>query len=289
MRVGKLFLLIFGTYFCYEYLYFSLGEGVVLSFSIWYSAFFLWDWYLRANHNTQFFNMNKTRIYLYLLPFTTVVLYLLTLQTVASYDVVGDFLYILMYLLFGITWIYLSLRGMFLFWSFSYQDDVLMGRNIAALVAFSGAFLGVSFIYAGANIGDGPGWWTIVWAGGLGTAAWLVLGGAVKRCTCIVDTVLMDRDIGSGIRLGCFWLACGLILARASAGDWTSFSVTVAEFTSGWPAIPLTVIMIVMERLMFREREVWEKEDEGNQKTILASAFYIIYAVVTVVLLPPVF
>lgn len=289
MGFTKLLVIMVGAYFCYEYLYFSYGEGVIMSFSAYCSAVFLWDWYVRTDHNTNFFNMTRTRIYLYVLPFTTGLLYLLTLRTVASFDVIGELLYIVMYLLFGIAWISVTLRGMFLLWSFSYQDDVLMGRNQAALIAFTGAFLGISLIYAGANIGDGPGWWTVVWAGGLGTITWLILGFAVSRCTGIVDSVLMDRDLGSGIRLGCFWLACGLILARASGGDWTSFSATVVEFVVGWPAILLTVIMIVSERLLFRVREEWEEEAEGNQKTVLVSAFYIIYAIIAVALLPLLF
>ena len=288
MRIGKFLLILFAAYMCYDILYFSFGEGVIMSFSVWHSIAFISDWYLRVGHNTQFFGLSRTRKYLYCLPFSTMILYLLTLQSVASYDVVGDFLYTLMYLALGITWIYLTFQGMFLFWSFSYQDDVLMGRNLAALIAFTGAFLGVSLIYAGANIGDGPGWWTIVWAGGLGTVTWLLLGMAVNQCTHIMDSVLMDRNTAGGVRLGSYLLASGLILARASAGDWTSFAVTVLEFLSGWPVIPLTIIMIVLERLLFRQLPEWEMPDEGNQKTVLVSAFYIIYAVIIVGLLPAV-
>lgn len=289
MRFAELFFIIVGAFFCYDTLYFSMGEGVIMSFSAWQAVTFLRDWYVRVGHNTRFFNLVRTRTYLYLLPFTTGILYLLTLQTVASFDVIGEFFYILMYLLFGIAWIGIAFKGMFLFWSFSYQDDVLMGRNRAALVAFTGAFLGISLIYAGANIGDGPGWWTIVWAGGLGTVTWLLLGTVVNQCTCIMDSVLMDGDVGSGIRLGCYWLGCGLILARASGGDWTSFFATAVEFAVGWPAVLLTVIMVVLERFLFRAREDWEEREEGHQKTVLVSAFYIIYAVVVVASLPPLF
>ena len=287
MAVVKTIVILIGALFCWENLYFSPGEGIVMSYSLWQTVAFLGDWYIRVNHNTRFFDLRRTRIWLKFLPLTTIVLYLLTLRTLASYDVVGEFYYIIMYLLLGITWLYVSLRGMFLCWSFSYQDDVLMGRNVAALIAFSGAFLGFSLIYAGANIGDGPGWWTVVWAGGLGTVTLLLLGGAVKKCTHLVDSVVMDRDTAGGIRLGCYLLGCGLILARASGGDWTSFSATVKEFMAGWPAAILTVIVIILEHLLFRPRDGWEEVDEGKVRTILVSAFYIIFAVVAVNLLPP--
>ena len=60
-----------------------------------------------------------------------------------------------------------------------------------------------------ANIGDGPGWWVVVFAAGLATAAlfaaWLVLAQIGHG----VDAVTIDRDLAAGVRLGAFLAACG--------------------------------------------------------------------------------
>ncbi|MFD2305350.1 hypothetical protein [Enterococcus termitis] len=272
---------------CWEILYFSLGEGFIMGLSICTSFYFLKGWYVKTAHVTRFFNQPKRRAYLYGLPAIPILLYLYTLRTVASWDVVGEMAYIIMYLFLGIAWLALSFDGMLLLWSFSYEDDVLMSKNKAALILMTGAIVGSSLIYAGANIGDGPGWWTVVFAGGLGTVSWLVLGMLINQTTTIIESITMEYDTNSAIRFSTYLAASGVILARASSGDWTSFSMTVKEFMVGWPVLPLAGLVILIERFIFKPQTT--NTDEGNTKimSIGVSVCYILYAIVTFTLLMP--
>lgn len=265
-------------YFSYEYLYFSIGEAALMGISVCLSFSYLKSWYVRVAHTTRFFNEYGKRMFLYFLPFTTVLLYMVTLRTAASFDVVDDGAYILLYLLLGIVWQYAGLQGMFLFFDFSYRDDVLIGNSVPALLLFSFAYPALALIYAGANVGDGPGWWTVVFAGGLGTLAWLLSGAIVNKATGIIERIVMDKERHSAVRFGCFLLACGVILARASSGDWTSFTVTVIEFMTGWPVILLVLGAIVAEHVLFRPQEAWDGDDNAGVKTAVVSACYLIYA-----------
>lgn len=277
------------TYFAWEVLYFSIGEGFVLGISIYFSATFLFGWYRQTALSTRFFGKPGLRVYLFLLPFIPVILYLLTLTSVASWDVINVMPYIGMYLVLGIAWLSLTFSGMLLFWSFSYQDDALLGKNRAALALLTGAMIGVSLIYAGANIGDGPGWWTIVFAGGLGTLSWLLLGALINKLTGIIERITIDHENGSGIRFASYLIASGLILARASAGDWTSFSVTILEFLAGWPVLPLVAMMILFELLLFKNQENDAEDAYRNVKSMIAVGIYLLYALYIVILLPALF
>lgn len=270
------------VYFSYE-AYFSIGESIIMGISCVLSFRYLTSWYAGAAHTTKFFNAYKKRIVLYCLPFTAALLYLVTLRTAASYDVVDSIRYIFMYLMLGITWLFTALQGMFLFFDFSYRDDVLTGNHTAPLITCSFACLAVALIYAGANVGDGPGWWTVVFAGGLGTVTWLLLGCIVNRTTTLVEHVIMDKNVNSSIRLGSYLLASGIILARASSGDWTSFGDTVIEFLTGWPVILLTVFVILMEYLVFGNADNGESEYQLRTKSIAVSLLSLLIALTAVI------
>ncbi|MFD2386655.1 hypothetical protein [Enterococcus rivorum] len=246
----------FISLFSWEFLYFSIGEGVVMGISIYLSCLFLRGWYLKVSRRTTFFNEIKSGIYLYLLPMIALFFYLVTLRTAASWDVSDSFSYTLLYLLLGIAWLSLSFSGMLLFWAFSYEDDVLMSQNRSSMIMLTGAVIGSSLIYAGANIGDGPGWWTVVFAGGLGTVSWLLLGMLINFTTGIINRITVDRDINSGIRFSAYLVASGLILARGSAGNWLSFTRTIVDFTVAWPVLLMVILMILFELLLFKPQEI---------------------------------
>ena len=101
--------------------------------------------------------------------------------------------------------------------------------NGSASLAVAGAIIGITLAYAGGNIGDGPGWWVVVFCAALATlalfAAWMLL----ELASGVSDAVTVDRDPSAGMRLGGFLVACGLILGR-SAGDWISVDATVRDF-----------------------------------------------------------
>ena len=157
----------------------------------------------------------------------------------------------------------------------------------AALSAISGAFIGSVLIYSGANIGDGPGWWCVIFAGGLGLAAWILLGVLIGKITQVFERITVDRDINCGIRMGFYFLASGIILGRASAGDWTSFSMTILEFSAGWPVLILALLTIVIERYYMK---IYGNPEDGYNNHLVSAVFlgvlYIIMAVLSVVIYP---
>jgi hypothetical protein len=171
------------------------------------------------------------------------------LTTLAADDVVTSWEYIFMYAVLGLAWIrvaewFFGLAGL------SLRDDALERRNSAAAIAAAGALPGVTLCYAGANIGDGPGWWVVVFSAALATAGffacWLLLG----RFTVVNDAVAIDRDPAAGIRLGAWLLACGLVLGRAVAGDWESAAQTIHDAAIALPPLAvLTVIAVPVERV----------------------------------------
>lgn len=274
------------AFFAWENFYFSLGEGGVLGVSLCISLPFLLRWYRKTTRVTAFFKQPLLRLFFYLLPTIPVLLYWITLRTIASWDVVDEFWYIVMYLILGIAWLAFSLQGMLLVWSFSYEDDALMGSNHAAIVAMTGAIIGSSLIYTGANIGDGPGWWSVIFAGLLGMVSWLLLGGLIDKLTGQIESVIMAHDLNSGIRFAAYLVASALILARASSGDWTSFDVTLVEFLAGWPVVLLVIGVIILERTSVK---TVAESDESKQRStsILIGMAYLLYGLlVTFVLMP---
>lgn len=160
------------------------------------------------------------------------------LKTAASHDVRDAPAYLFMYVVLGLAWLRLA-ELFFAYLGVSTRDDVVERRNGAATLAIAGALLGVACCYAGGNVGDGPGWWVVVFSAGLATlglcAAWL-LHGSLSHAN---DAVTIDRDPAAGLRLGAFLVACGLVLGRSVAGDWISAGATIIDFARGLPAVAI--------------------------------------------------
>lgn len=265
----------------------SADELIILVFTCIYSIKSLSGWYGKIPGAGPVSRDKTTKYVMCLLPVASFFIILYTLLALASFDVVNSFIYILFYILMGYTWAFLGMKLVFIFFDISWIDDVLSLNNKAALCAVSGAFLGLVTIYSGANVGDGPGWWCVIFAGGLGLVSWYILARIVNAFTEIFERITVDRDIYCGIRFGAYLLASGIILARASAGDWTSFYSTIAEFMVGWPVLPLTVIVILVERYYIRKARMGESV---NNTYLFGSLYwgivYIIIAVVSAAVFP---
>lgn len=226
----------------------DFAEFILLVFSIFYTGVSISSWYKKLQEVEPVRRDKVIKYVMTFLPIASFFIILFILKVLASFDVVNDFIYIIFYILLGYSWTFLGLLFVFRFFDISWVDDVLNLNNKAALYTVSGAFLGIVLIYSGANIGDGPGWWCVIFAGGLGIITWFLLGRLVHSVTDVFERITVDRDINCGFRTGAYLLASGIILARASAGDWTSFSSTVVEFLVGWPVLLLTALAIVVER-----------------------------------------
>jgi uncharacterized BrkB/YihY/UPF0761 family membrane protein len=189
-----------------------------------------------------------------------------------------------MYMVLGIAWLFLGVTLMSCIFDLSWLDDALNLNNKAALIAVVGGFFGLTLIYSGANIGNGPGWWCVVFTGGLGLVAWIVLGLVINSCTKTFEHITVERDIGCGIRFGSYLLASGIILARVCAGDWASFSMTLVEFIDGWPVLVLASVLILVE-LYYIHRAKSNKTNDAVFGSIFLGVVFIALAIVIVYLL----
>jgi hypothetical protein len=174
---------------------------------------------------------------------------LAVLVTLAASDVVNSPMYIGFYLLMGIGFVGV-LSSFFPLVGLSLRRDALERGNRATAIALAGAMLGLACCFAGGNIGDGPGWWVVVFCALLATIAWYALWALFELMTGTAEHVSVDRDLASGVRLAALLTAMGVILGRAVAGDWESAEATVADFVRMcWPAIALAVLAIAVQYL----------------------------------------
>ena len=175
---------------------------------------------------------------------------LLVLKTLASFDVVDAPEYQFMYGVLGLAWLRIGER-FFAFAGLSVRDDLVERRNAAAIPTMAGAFVGLTSCYAGGNIGDGPGWWVVVFSSGLATACWFAAWLWLAQFSPAMEAVTIDRDPAAGVRVGTFLAATGLTLGRAAAGDWDSAGDTVTDIASALPAVAIIVLVaMVAERMM---------------------------------------
>lgn len=263
-------------------------ELLILIVSGFFSFMFLLKWY-RPLFSAWPPERNKPAKYILgCLPVVSLAIILYTLRGLASFDVVDSFIYILFYILLGYSYLYFGLMLVACLFDLSWIDDALNLNNKAALASITGGFLGLAIIYSGANIGDGPGWWCVIWAGGLGLSAWIVLGLIINIFTGAFERITVERDVCCGIRFGFYLLAGGIILARASAGDWTSFYMTMVEFADGWPVLPLTALMIIVERhYILTSKTEYDMEHNYVFGSMFWGIVYVAVAAVSIKLLPP--
>ncbi|HYG61430.1 MAG TPA: hypothetical protein VEL74_02510 [Thermoanaerobaculia bacterium] len=188
-------------------------------------------------------------------PMAGAVLLFGVLKGFASFDVRDSWVYLFFYMAMGAAWVAVGLRFLGLF-GLSGRDDVVERGNRAAGQAIGGGILGITLCFAGANIGDGPGWWVVVFSAGLSTVTFFVLWVILEKLTHLADTVTIDRDPSAGVRLAGFFTGTGLILGRAVAGDWVSAGATVRDFAvTAWPALVLLALAAFLERRLRPSRE----------------------------------
>jgi uncharacterized membrane protein YjfL (UPF0719 family) len=133
----------------------------------------------------------------------------------------------------------------------SLRDDAFERRNFAAVLAFSGAALGVMVTYSAATVGTGPSFWNNVFSSLLATGTLLLVWLMVAVFGRAAVSIAEERDIASGLRLGALLMGEGFILGRAVAGNWVSAEATVRDFLrDGWPALALCVAAIIVEWML---------------------------------------
>lgn len=163
-------------------------------------------------------------------------------------DVRTDLVYLFGYWGLGVAWLTACLHLLFPFMGLDPLHEALDQRNTATIWAFGGAIFGAIFCYAGSNIGNGPGWWVVLFCQALAVSAWLALWWLLDATTHITDVITIDRDRAAGMRLCGFLVGTGLIAGRAVAGDWVSIGATIVDFLFyGWPAL---IVLYALARLV---------------------------------------
>jgi uncharacterized membrane protein YjfL (UPF0719 family) len=157
--------------------------------------------------------------------------------------------------LVGAVWLMFAIH-LFSWLGLSFRDDVVERRNVAALVALCGATTAVAMVYAGGSIGEGPSYWDNFFSAGLGTIGWFILWILLEIGAKVSVSIVEERDLASGLRVGGFLVAIGLVLGRAVAGDWVSEAATLRDFAhDGWPAAALCAIALPIEKLARPNRQ----------------------------------
>jgi uncharacterized membrane protein YjfL (UPF0719 family) len=189
------------------------------------------------------------RLVVYLAPALCALLLYWVLRRYASHDVRDSAVYTTFYMIIGAAWVAVTVRVLNLL-GLHTRDDILERGNSAAALAIGGGLLGLAFCFAGGNVGDGPGWWVVIFAALLSTTTFFVLWCVLVKLTGITEAITIDRDPASGLRASGYFVANGVILGRAVAGNWISAQTTLEDFvTLGWPALVLTGAAIVLEFL----------------------------------------
>lgn len=170
------------------------------------------------------------------------------LKTASSFDVRNNVVYLIFYMVLGAGWLGVILKLLPVA-GISPRDDILERGNGAAVPPVAGALLGFTLCFAGGNVGDGPGWWVVVFSALTASATLAVLWLLFDRWTGVSETITVERDAAAGLRLGALLSAAGLILGRAVAGDWVSPMATWRDFVIlGWPVVVLFATATVVER-----------------------------------------
>jgi hypothetical protein len=220
----------------------SEDESVVFFVSLGLAAVFWIRWWYQGLAVSWLGERSRGRPWLLGAPLFCGVMLWYVLRYLASFDVRDSTLYVAFYMALGAAWVggvvrLTSLLGI------SFRDDALERRNPAATAVITGAMVGFTAAFAGGNIGDGPGWWVVVYCALLATGGLLILWTLLEWMGQLAESITVERDLASGIRLGGFLVAAGLVLGRAVAGDWHSLAATHRDFARlAWPAVLLAAL-----------------------------------------------
>lgn len=217
---------------------------------------------------------------LFALPICLLIVFWI-LRTLASHDVRGDGRYIAMYGFMGAAWI--GMAPAFFLPGISVRDDFLERRNSSAAIAILGYMLASTFCFSGGNIGDGPGWWVVVFCALLANLTLMLLWTIANWFTHVADHITIDRDPAIGLRVAGFFVGCGLILGRAVAGDWHSLDATLRDFmVKAWPVLILLTVLIFGERLT---KPRYHRDEQALvTRGLFPAMFYITFGLIAVLL-----
>jgi uncharacterized membrane protein YjfL (UPF0719 family) len=223
---------------------FALIGSIVIAGFLWFA------WYRTTFATAGMVGFQPPIMAAIVTPILSLAVLLLVLVTAASADVRDSATYCTFYVALGAAWIGLvnrfdTVNGL------NASDDVIERRNPAAALAWCGALLGHMLAFAGSNIGDGPGWWVVLFTAFLANGTVLLTWTAFETMTNAADEITIERSPGAGLRLGGLLTAVGLIAGRAAAGNWISAEETFNDFVhAAWPVVLLVMGAIIAEKMV---------------------------------------
>jgi len=249
---------------------FLLGLSVPLAIVLWVR------WYYSLRLSPVLRVTRPGRVAFGLIPVFCMIFLFAILKRFSADSVKSDFPTVILFLLFGASWVGLA-QLVFGLLGISARDDVLERGNAAAVWVVSGQLVGSTLCFAGANIGNRPGPEVVALCAFLSTAALLLAWLLVERAGWVVDTITIDRHVGTGIRV-CGWLiATGIVLGDAVTGNWKSVSGTARDFAvCGWPAAATALAVALLERKLCKlgPHHPWN----GPRRSAVVAAVYIALA-----------
>lgn len=211
-------------------------------------------WYVRGLRITRLGASRGALAMLLLAPPAALAFLWIVLATAAAVEVRTDVRYQFLFVAMGASWAFLLPR-LLAFVGISYRDDALDRRNVPAAVALVGTVAGLAVLFAGSNMGEGPSIWNTVATALAATAGLFGVVLGLALCTSFGESIAVERDLATGVRFAGLTTASGVVLGRASAGNWVSVDAMVGDLVAlGWPVAVLMLAAIALERV-FRPRE----------------------------------
>jgi hypothetical protein len=216
-------------------------------------ALFMWfTWTSRIVRVKARHDVATSRRMVLFAPVVCGAIFVLLLRFFASFDVQEDVTYTFFYVAMGAAWVGVGARLM-PFLGFCPRHDLVELGNHAVTPLVVGGLLAFTLAFTGGNIGDGPGWWVVVFASGIASVALVVAWFLFDGLAALTDCATIERDFAAGLRGGALLLAFGLIFGRGAAGDYHSAEDTVVVFASTtWPALVLLVAAVFLEWVAFK-------------------------------------
>lgn len=210
------------------------------------------------------------------------ILLLFVLNRWSSSDVQDSLFYTTFYMVLGAGFTGVVLK-LFEYFGLSVRDDVLERFNTAAAIAVAGATLGATAAFAGGNIGDGPGWWVVVFCAALSNGALLLCWVFLDVFAGVGDRITIERDQPTAWRVGGLLAAGGIIFGRAVAGTWIDVEATLSDYSFvGAGGLILWVVGFVAELRFKRE----PRSTAAFMAGFVPAAAYVGLALVYVIQLP---
>jgi hypothetical protein len=208
----------------------------------------------------------------------------IVLASAAAVEVRTDVRYQILFVAMGTIWAFVLPRAL-AFVGVSYSQDALERRNPSAAVAIAGAVVGLVLLFTGSNMGEGPSIWNTVATALAATAALASVVLALALGASLGDSIAVERDLATGVRLAGLLAGCGIVLGRAAAGNWVSAQAMITDLAAlGWPVVVLLAAAIALEQVL-RPR-VANPSPPVVAAGVLPAAAYVTLSLLYVAVLP---